>query len=190
MSEHSLRVAIIIGSNRNGRFGPTVGRWFAGLAEGHEGLSPDVIDLGDLEVPSVLGVPEDYERLTGATAALEKADAFVVVTPEYNHSFPGTLKNFIDLHSTQWQAKPVGFVSYGGRAGGQRAVEHLRQVFPELHAVTIRETVSIHHPWGLFDAGGRCSDPQAAGAAKAMLDQLTWWGHALRDARTVRPYSV
>jgi NAD(P)H-dependent FMN reductase len=188
MSE--LHVAIIIGSNRSGRFGPVVGRWFAGLAEEHEGLRPDVIDLGDLEVPSVLGVSEDHERLSHVTAVLERADGFVVVTPEYNHSFPGTLKNFIDLHFTQWQAKPVGFVSYGGRAGGQRAVEHLRQVFPELHAVTIRETVSIHYPSGRFDADGRCSDPEAAGAAKAMLDQLAWWGHALRDARAVRPYSA
>ncbi len=68
---------------------------------------------------------------------------FVVVTPEYNHSFPGPLKAAIDRHVTPWQAKPVGFVSYGGISGGLRAVEHLRQVFAELHAVTVRETVSF-----------------------------------------------
>ncbi|MFD0850810.1 NADPH-dependent FMN reductase, partial [Actinomadura adrarensis] len=176
MNDQALRVAIVIGSTRHGRFGPVVGQWMARLVEEHEGLRPDVIDLGGLEVPSVLGVPEDTERVAEATESLDRADAFVIVTPEYNHSFPGTLKNFIDLHSTQWHAKPVAFASYGGRSGGQRAVEHLRPVFAELHATTIRETVSLHNPWGRFDADG---DPGASIAAKAMLDQLVWWGHAL-----------
>ncbi|WP_395105172.1 NADPH-dependent FMN reductase [Actinomadura sp. SCN-SB] len=190
MVERALQVAIIIGSNRNGRFAPAVGRWFTRLAEDHEGLRPEVIDLGNLDVPSVLGLPDACEPLSAATAVLDRADGFVVLTPEYNHSFPGTLKNFIDLHDSQWRAKPVGFVSYGGRAGGQRAVEHLRQVFAELHAMTIRETVSIHNPWGRFGADGHPDDPKASGAAKAMLDQLVWWGRALRDARAVRPYGT
>jgi NAD(P)H-dependent FMN reductase len=187
VNDQALRVAIVIGSNRQGRFGPVVGQWVARLVEEHEGLRPDVIDLGEMDVPSVLGVPEHAERVAEATESLERADAFVIVTPEYNHSFPGTLKNFIDLHFTQWQAKPVAFVSYGGRAGGQRAAEHLRQVFSELHATPIRETVSLHNPWGTFDGDG---DPEASAAAKVMLDRLGWWGHALRDARTVRPYSA
>jgi NAD(P)H-dependent FMN reductase len=186
MSDHALQVAIIIGSNRHGRFGPVVGDWIAELVQQHEGLRPDVIDLGELSVPSILGVQEDAERLATATGALDRAEAFIVITPEYNHSFPGSLKNFIDLHFIQWQAKPIAFVSYGGRAGGQRAVEHLRQVFAELHAMTIRETVSLHNPWGRFDQE---ADPRTSHAAKAMLDQLAWWGHALRDARSVRPYA-
>ncbi|GAA2455311.1 NAD(P)H-dependent oxidoreductase [Actinomadura vinacea] len=191
MTENALRVAIIIGSNRNGRFAPTVGRWFAERAERHKGLRPDIVDLGELELPAILGRPQDGEVLAKATEALERSDAFVIITPEYNHSFPGSLKNFIDAHFTQWQAKPVAFVSYGGMAGGQRAVEHLRPVFAELHAVTIRDTVSLHNPWGQFDDEGRHLDPEAPdAAAKTMLDQLAWWGHALRDARAVRPYSA
>jgi NAD(P)H-dependent FMN reductase len=139
-------------------------------------------------MPSILG---EKANLDAATQALERADAFVIITPEYNHSFPGTLKNFIDAHFTQWQAKPVAFVSYGGMAGGQRAVEHLRPVFAELHAVTVRDTVSFHNPWGQFGEDGRHQDPSAANAAaKSMLDQLSWWAHALRDARTVRPYGA
>jgi NAD(P)H-dependent FMN reductase len=123
------------------------------------------------------------------TPRLTTADAFVVVTPEYNHSFPASLKNAIDWHFTQWQAKPVGFVSYGGMSGGLRAVEHLRQVFAELHAVTVRDTVSFHGAWAQFDAEGRPKELSACNAAaKTMLDQLAWWGHALRSARSERPY--
>ncbi len=75
------------------------------------------------------------------------ADAFVIVTPEYNHSFPTPLKTAIDWHSTQWHAKPVSFVSYGGASGGLRAVEHLRQAFAEVHAVTVRNSISFHGVW-------------------------------------------
>jgi NAD(P)H-dependent FMN reductase len=113
----------------------------------------------------------------------------VVVTPEYNHSFPASLKNLIDWHYTQWRAKPVGFVSYGGVAGGLRAVEHLRTVFAELHAVTTRDVVSFHTAWEQFDDSGKPVDPVGpATAAKTMLDQLAWWGLALRQARAERPY--
>ncbi|GAA3963167.1 NAD(P)H-dependent oxidoreductase [Actinomadura viridis] len=194
MSETPLRLAIIVGSNRHGRFGATVGRWFTGRAAAHEGVQPDVIDLAALDVPGVLGAappPEAAGPLAEATTTLERADAFVVITPEYNHSFPGALKNFIDLHYTQWQAKPVALVSYGGLAGGQRAAEHLRQVFAELHAVTIRDTVALVNAWERFDDEGRHRESQEAdAAAKGMLDRLTWWGHALRDARAVRPYAA
>ena len=69
------------------------------------------------------------------------------MTPEYNHSFPAALKNVIDWHGPQWHVKPVGFVSYGGISGGLRAVEQLRLVFAELHAVGIRDTVSFHSAW-------------------------------------------
>lgn len=112
-----------------------------------------------------------------------------MVTPEYNHSYPASLKAAIDWHFTQWQAKPVGFVSYGGMSGGLRAVEHLRQVFAELHAVTVRETVSFHGAWARFGPDGQPSEPDACtAAATAMLDQLAWWGNALQDARVHSPY--
>lgn len=76
-------------------------------------------------------------------------------------------------------------------AGGLRSVEHLRGVFAELHAVTIRETVSFHNVWNQFDSDGAPKDPSAVNAAaKVMLDQLTWWAIALRDARAKYPYSA
>jgi NAD(P)H-dependent FMN reductase len=79
--------------------------------------------------------------------------------------------------------------SYGGLAGGLRAVEHLRQVFAELHAVTIRDTVSFHNAGASFDDEGHLKDPSMPDAAvKVMLDQLVWWGRGLREAREKRPY--
>src|SRR5690606_34993089 len=117
------------------------------------------------------------------------ADAFVIVTPEYNHSYPASLKTLIDWHFTEWQAKPVAFVSYGGLAGGLRAVEHLRGVLAELHAVTVRDTVSFHQAWERFGPDSRPVDAaESTTAAKTMLDQLVWWARALREARTARPY--
>ncbi|MEV0697569.1 NAD(P)H-dependent oxidoreductase [Saccharopolyspora sp. NPDC050389] len=191
MSGSPLRLAVIVGSTREGRFGPTVGTWFAGLAEERDDMTLDVIDLADHSLPSALSATpsnEALEVLSAVTPRLDDADAFVVVTPEYNHSYPAPLKTLIDWHYAQWRAKPVGFVSYGGLSGGLRAVEHLRPVFAELHAVTVREVVSLHLAWEQFDEDGRMKGESGPVAAKALLDQLAWWGNALRDARAESPY--
>ncbi|WP_329116927.1 NADPH-dependent FMN reductase [Streptomyces sp. NBC_01465] len=187
-----LRLTVIIASNRHGRFADTVADWYLERARLHDDLDISVLDLADVDLPTALShepAPEVTAVLDRVTPQLESAEAFVVITPEYNHSFPASLKNLVDWHFTQWQAKPVAFVSYGGISGGLRAVEQLRQVFAEMHTVTIRETVSFHNAHGHFDAGGTHKDPEAPnGAAKVQLDQLTWWAHALRDAKSVRPY--
>lgn len=176
-----LRVAVILGSNREGRFGPVVADWFLSRAAGHPDIETELVDVAGTEPPA--------GPAAGAVPHLARADAFVVLTPEYNHSYPAPLKSLIDRHFAEWQAKPVAFVSYGGVSGGLRAVEHLRQVFAELHAVSVRDTVSFHNAGALFDDRGRHRDPaQADGAAKRMLDQLVWWGRALRDARARHPY--
>lgn len=184
-----LDVAVIVGSTRDGRFGPVVAQWFARQAVEHGEFRVDMIDLADANLPAALSGRPTPE-VAAVSERLEKADAFVVVTPEYNHSYPASLKTLLDWHGTQWQAKPVAFVSYGGLSGGLRAVEHLRPVFAELHAATIRETVSFHGAWSQFDDQGELIDPDGpTAAAKALLDQLAWWAHALRDARRVRPYA-
>ncbi|MGW1814380.1 NADPH-dependent FMN reductase [Streptomyces sp. NPDC002125] len=178
-----LKVAVILGSNREGRFGPVIADWFLGRAAEHPDIETELIDVAETEPPAV--------PATRISPRLAEADAFVVLTPEYNHSYPAPLKNLIDRHFSEWQAKPVAFVSYGGISGGLRAVEHLRQVFAELHAVSVRDTVSFHNAGALFDDRGSHRDPaQADGAAKRMLDQLVWWGRALRDARNRHPYGA
>lgn len=194
----TLKLAVILGSVREGRFGPLVARWFAGEARQHDRFSVDLIDLAETPLPVVLpATPRELAttegrppEMVGLARKLEAADAFVVVTPEYNHSFPASIKSLIDWHFTEWQAKPVGFVSYGGFGGGLRAVEQLRLVFAEMRSVTVRDTVSFDNHWERFDADGRLTDPGGPnGAAKTLLDSLAWWGSALHDARLNSPHN-
>lgn len=174
-----IRTAVIIGSVRTGRFGPTIAHWFARELGGRDDVVVDVVDLAEADLsPGLDSADENLRR------SLDAADAFVVVTPEYNHSYPAGLKSAIDAFDAEWAAKPVGFVSYGGLSGGIRAVEHLRTVFVELHAAPVRDSVSLHDFWSLFDAHDRLADDgAAAAAAHVLIDQLVWWGHALRNAR-------
>ncbi|WP_151773707.1 NADPH-dependent FMN reductase [Streptomyces abyssomicinicus] len=190
------KLVVVVGSVREGRFGPVVASWVAEQARVHGGFEVETVDLADVDLP--LALPAESPRSAGAsyprpagmaplTAALESADAFVVVTPEYNHSYPASLKAAVDWHFTQWTAKPVAFVSYGGVAGGRHAVQHLENVFAELHAVTVRDGLvfpSYFTAW----RDGRPLDPETPGHARTMLDQLRWWAHALRSARDAVPY--
>jgi NAD(P)H-dependent FMN reductase len=189
-----VRLAVVIGSNRAGRFGPVVGDWLLSRVRLRADLVVDVIDMAENDLPTALAhqpSPEVADRLAKVSPKLATADAFIAITPEYNHSYPASLKSLIDWHFTEWQAKPVALVSYGGMAGGLRAVEHLRQVFAELHAVTIRETLSFSHAHSQFDDEGRLREPgPAQEAAERMLDQLVWWAEALRTAKQERPYAA
>ena len=194
-----MKLVIIVGSVREGRFGLRIGQWFLSQAQLHNQFDVDVLDVADVTLPWEL--PPDVMSLTDVAARpaelqsvagrLAAADAFVVVTPEYNHSFPASLKHFVDWHFTEWQAKPIGFVSYGGHGGGLRAIEQLRLVFAELHAATVRESVSFDRHWERFAPDGALADAEAPNAAaKLLLDQLAWWGRALADARSTRPYAA
>jgi NAD(P)H-dependent FMN reductase len=170
-----IQVEVIVGSVRDGRFGPVVAGWFSRLAAQRAELEVRTLDLA--------ADPPDFAERIGA------ADAVVVVTPEYNHSYPGPLKTAIDGVGTQWRGKPVAFVSYGGLSGGLRAVEALRVVFAELHTVTVRDTVSFHGAHQRFGTDGSPHDTKGPGAAATvLLDQLVWWGRALRAARARTPY--
>lgn len=189
-----LRVAVLVGSTRNGRFGPTAAEWLLAQARRRGDLELDVIDLAEVRLPPELIDEGDAEPepVTALRPRIAGADAYVVVTPEYNRSFPAPLKTAIDWYYAEWMAKPVGFVSYGGVSGGQYAVAQLRQVFNEVHAATVRDCVSFANYWDEFAADGSWprKDDGPSSAAKAMLDQLTWWGHALRNHRGARPYEV
>ncbi|PJE94720.1 FMN reductase [Streptomyces carminius] len=191
-----LNLAVIVGSVRQGRFGPVVARWFAGQAERYGRFTVDVIDLADVPLPPVLPpVPPAFTpdlprpaELAGLTRRLTAADAYVVVTPDYNRSFPASLKAAVDWYYAEWQGKAVGFVGYSGASGGLLAIEQLKQVFGELNAHTVRDSVSFPRYFELFDADGQLLEPERAeGDAKQLLDQLEWWGSVLREARLARP---
>ncbi|WP_163548410.1 NADPH-dependent FMN reductase [Candidatus Frankia nodulisporulans] len=191
----TLEVAVLLSSVRAGRLAPTVGAWFTDQAAGRDDLRLTLVDPASTPLdhpgadPADPGVAVARADLGERLAA---ADAFIVITPEYNHSYPAALKHILDSYRREWFAKPVGFVSYGGMSGGLRAVEHLRGVFAELHAVGVRDGVSLHGVRAAdFAAGGRvATDPQIATAARALLDQLAWWGRALREAREIEPYAA
>lgn len=195
----TLSLAVIVASVREGRFAPVVADWFVGQARRHGGFDVDLVDLADTPIPLQLpAVPPALEPNLPRPAAMEPltrrlaaADAFVVLTPDYNRSFPASLKAAVDWHYTEWQAKPIGFVGYSGASGGLLAIEQLRQVFNELHAHTVRDYVSFPRYYELFGPGGTLSSPDGPNAAaKGMLDQLHWWGTVLHDARRERPLAV
>jgi NAD(P)H-dependent FMN reductase len=174
----SLRLALIYGSTRAGRFCDTIAAWARAEIARHGVFTVDIIDPAQ-------GAPDQF------AAALDAADAYLVLVPEYNHGYPAPLKALIDSYYDEWQAKPVAFVSYGGVSGGFRAVEQLRQVFAELHAVTMRDAVSFANCREQFDANGRLRSPaRAQRSAQTMLARLHWWATVLRDARRARPYAA
>jgi NAD(P)H-dependent FMN reductase len=196
MENNTHRLAIIVGSVREGRFGPVIAAWVADLAGKYGGFEVDVVDLADFDIP--LELPAESPKYAGEayprpaamaplTAALARADAFILVTPEYNHSYPASLKAAIDWHFTQWTAKPVAFVSYGGAAGGRHAVLHLENVLNELHAVTIRDGLAFPNYFNAWQ-DAQPMDPRAPEFAAIMLEQLAWWARALRAAREFAPY--
>lgn len=171
-----------------------IAEWLHATVRNLDLFEVDRLNLAEWELPptpTFTPEPNVQETVRRLSTRLDEADAFVIVTPEYNHSFPALLKIVIDWTRTQWQAKPVAFVSYGGRSGGIRATEQLRQVFAELHAVSVRDGMSFHGPRDRFDLSGRPEDATGADtAAKVMLNQLSWWARALADARRKNPYSA
>lgn len=193
MTEHAgsepLRIAVIIGSTREGRAGAAIARWFLTHADQRDDLDIDVIDLLDADLP-INHPAAPTPAITAWRKRIDRADGFVLVTPEYNRSAPAVLKNAIDHAREEWYAKPVGFVTYGGAARGLRAAESLQGVFNELHAVTLRDNVGIALFDGAVDDSGWVIDGAAGPAAKNMLDRLGWWASALRTARVVHPYAA
>ncbi|MGW1076462.1 NADPH-dependent FMN reductase [Streptomyces sp. NPDC002537] len=195
MSSNPLKVAVLLGSVRTGRFADKIAEWFLAQARRRGDMEFRLIDLSEPALVEELKLTLDPAGPSADGARLAErigwADAYVVITPEYNHGYPASLKLAVDYVYSEWRAKPVGFVSYGGMAGGHRAVEQLRQVFAELHAVTLRDTVSFHNAWERFDDEGRPYDEETtAKAATVLLDQLAWWGITLREGRAVRPYEA
>jgi NAD(P)H-dependent FMN reductase len=192
-----IKVGLIYGSARQGRFCDTVARWTEKELGSSGNFSVEVIDpaahsrAGHHESRQNEAHANEASGYRSLRAQLDAADAFVVVTPEYNHGYPAALKELIDSAGEEWYAKPVAFVSYGGVSGGLRAVEQLRQVFAELHVVSIRDSVSFQNAWQTFDSNGCPAEPERCSAQMSrMLAKLHWWAIALRTAREKSPYST
>ena len=183
-----LKVAIILGSTRPGRNGEAVARWVHQLAQKRTDAQFELVDLQDFNLP-LLDEPMppsmgQYSKPhTKAWAAkITSFDAFVFVTPEYNHGTSGALKNALDYLYAEWNNKSAGFVSYGS-AGGARAVEQLRLVMAELQIADVRSQVML----SLFTDFENMSVFKPADyhqkSLNGMLDQLIAWGGALKSLR-------
>ncbi|TGM86730.1 NADPH-dependent FMN reductase [Leptospira licerasiae] len=185
----SLRLGIILGSTRKGRFGETVANWFEEIAKQDYRFETDLIDLSQFSLPWDMSKDMDSD-LPLFSDKIAEADVFVVITPEYNHGYPAYLKLAIDSLHEEWNAKPVGFVSYGGSSGGLRAVEQLRNVFAELRMTTIRDCVSFHWAHARFHNGRPTEEFRYTSSAERLLNELYWWGNVLKQARMNFPRSV
>jgi NAD(P)H-dependent FMN reductase len=176
--ELPIKLGLVYGSTRPGRFCDTVAQWATTRIAAHAGFAIEPIDPAQPD-----GTPTLAHRLAAC-------DAFIVVTPEYNHGYTAPLKALIDSHGPEWHAKPVAFISYGGISGGLRAVEQLRLVFAEPHAVTVRDSVSFAGAWELFDSNGALRNPDRfERSMDAMLRRLHWWAVSLAHARNTWPYA-
>lgn len=184
----SLKIAVIIGSTRPGSVGSKVSEWYMDQAKTVEGIDLDVINLNeeklpflDEPMPPAMG-QYTHEHTKKWSAKIASYDAYVWITAEYNHSIPAALKNAIDYLFNEWANKPVALVSYGSM-GGVRAAEHLRQVAGELQMADIRLPIMIRDPWAMFDEKGEIKPELVFGKVTDQLEQLKWWGDALKTAR-------
>jgi len=196
MAETTIRVGVILASVREGRRGEAFAWWIHGLLAERPGVAAELIDLKERPLAAYVSKDTPNAAEKGyASGSLEgrwrdeiaALDAFVIVTPEYNHGYPGQLKNALDAVYAPWGHKPVAFVSYGGFASGARAAEQLRLVAVELRMVPIRDEVNVRLVGYAADEQGNPADPIYARKAKAMIDDLLWWARVTQDGRERHP---
>jgi NAD(P)H-dependent FMN reductase len=183
-----LKIGIIVGSTRPGRKADTVARWVLEIAAKRGDAEYEIIDILDFHLPLL---DEAYPPSMGQytqphthewAATISGFDAFVFVTPEYNHSMSGALKNAIDFLFREWNDKAAGFVSYGS-VGGARAVEQLRLVMGELKVADVRAQCALSLFTDFENFMTFKPQPSQKAAVEAMLNDLIPWGRALQAMR-------
>ncbi len=191
---NTLKLKIILGSTRPGRFSDTAGAWALEQVKKNPAFEPEILDLRDYEMPffneeatpSSKQAPYSNPVVAKWTAKIAEADAFLVITPEYDRGVPAVLKNAFDWVYGEWHKKPIGFVGYG-TTGGSRSVDSLRTSAIELQMVPVRQGVHIVAHWTLRENFTGPLKPgaldQYEGNAEAMLGQLKEWGEATKGMR-------
>lgn len=189
-----LKLKVILGSTRPNRISEKFLPWIKiQLAQKPE-FEVEVIDLRDYPMPlydqplspsMVKDGAYQNEIVRSFAEKIKEADAFLIISPEYNHSVSAVLKNALDSVYAEWNNKAIAFVAYGS-VGGARAVEHLRNIAVELQMAPTRSAVHIPMPWLLLDENKNLK-PEALNSynesLKMTLGQLSWWGNALKVAR-------
>jgi NAD(P)H-dependent FMN reductase len=185
------KLHVIVASTRPGRRGLPIGQWAFDHAVEHGGFDVELVDLAEVALP-FLDEPSHprlrkytHQHTKDWSAKIDAADAFVFVTPEYNYGMTAPLKNAIDYLHYEWQYKPVGFVSYGGLAGGTRAVQMLKQVVTALKMVPLVEAVPIPFFAQFFDDEDQFRPNEGLETSlTAMLNEMLRVESALRPLRT------
>jgi NAD(P)H-dependent FMN reductase len=184
-------LTVIIGSTRPGRAGQSIAEWFIDRARSQGGFDVEVADLAEIRLP-LLDEPNHprlrryvHQHTKEWSTRIDRADAVVLITPEYNHGLPASIKNAIDYLHEEWRYKPVGFVSYGGVSAGTRAVQQLNEVVTCLRMAPVVESVNVPFHTEFLDDDGRVqANNVMEQAADAMLDELLRIEGALRPLRT------
>lgn len=185
------KILVILASVREGRMADRVANWIMKEVGNKETCTYELVDLKDWQLPyfdyptSAVEIDGNYrtEKEREWSKKVKEADGFLIVTPEYNHSYPAQLKSAIDLLYNEWNHKAMSFVSYGGGAGGARAVEHLKNIASELQVVTPRSGVYIKFVWEAFNENGDIVDSNYTSALKTTIEQLEHWTQVCKDAR-------
>ncbi|HZW28583.1 MAG TPA: NAD(P)H-dependent oxidoreductase [Trueperaceae bacterium] len=181
---------VVVGSVRPGRVGLPIGRWFADQARRHGAFEVRLVDLAEVDLP-IYDEPRhprlgqyEHEHTKRWSALVDQADAFVFVTPEYNHSYGAALKNALDYLNREWRDKPAGVLSYGGVSAGTRALVALRPVLAVLGMPTVPTAVNVPFASRSLDEDGRFVPAEATvKGAQAMLDELARWTAAMMTLR-------
>lgn len=185
-----IKLHVIIASVRPGRIGLPVGKWFESVAREDDRFEVRLIDLAEVglpfmdepEQPHLRKYTKDHTREW--SAMIEPAEAFVLVTPEYNSTPAPSIKNALDFLHHEWKYKPVGFVPYGGISGGQRAAQALKPTLLQLSMMPIPAQVPLPHVSKSITEDGRFeADERQVKAAGSMLNELARWAEALRTLR-------
>lgn len=184
------RIAIIVGSTRPNRFGIQPAQWIYELASARDDAEFTLVDLQEENLPLLdEPVPPAYQQYThdhtkNWASKIDGFDGFIMVTPEYNHGVPASLKNAIDFAAKEWNYKPVAFVSYGAEAGGTRAVEQLRMSVAWLRMYDLSEQVLLQDYWTNTNGEGeyQFTDDQVASAHK-LLDSIVFWTDEMKQSR-------
>lgn len=185
------KIAIIIGSTRDSRFGDKPARWIREFAAARDDIDVEIVDLKEWplpffnEVASNAWAPTQNEIGQRWQKKVAEFDGYIFVTPEYNRSIPAALKNALDFSYPEWNKKAAAVVGYGS-VGGARAVEHLRTIAIELQMAPTRAGVHIQGA-DFFAAWQQGKDlrelTHLEPNVKGMLDELVWWTKALKTAR-------
>lgn len=183
-----MKIAIILGSTRPNRNGEAVAKWVHELAGKRSDATFELVDIKEYDLP-LLDEPippsqgkYSKEHTKKWSAKIDSFDAYIFVTPEYNHSMSGALKNAIDFLYKEWNNKAAGFVSYGS-AGGSRAVEQLRLVMGELMIADVRAQVMLSLATDFKNFSEFTPDPRHEKEVDTLLEQLIKWGKALKTIR-------